>query len=1415
MQRMTLHAWLLHLVRANSEMGPRDSTTVPLSLLSAHNECGHHFDCGSCVAHGCGFCDAKDVRTCFKPNSTASRSGICRGDLRVSASQCSIAVVDPHACPRGQPILPCSINASSCVRGCCTIGTIPWLVERHSSHDNPDSFVRVDVIAKALVAEQWRLGNGPDNNVTAAFERFQAFKLHRGRPEQERTTHRAASRMDMYRILYGSVREQGLVWEDHPIEVNSHLHLLDGAHRLALALAFQQQQVTLLQTCSSRRVLPLTLAYLEHASPTLLPAARSAIVGLLAGDAECRWHERAPSSPTASSPPSTDTALAGSPAIAALSPPSAVGGSGVPAAKPIGMGLSSASSPEATHFFAIVWGCAKDLWPRVQSQIQQHNDLNITVIRSLHATHLGALLQRVYAVDDVSTDKVRLKERHLNLCPTEVMTLQLSSFVPRFRKKSNGKPISRQMEALKAEVRGKFQGEVRNYTHDIIFHAGDNEMHTRHLERVFGELRIEGSCNDTANKLACVPQVMQILNVSTDDYIIVGSAVLQDALGRPPSDVDILVRPSVRGRISHSPRALKLAPSVQMISANWLGGSGGVSDEAVLNEPRLHKWSIGATRLKYVRSELTWFRKCTTRRSKDLDDVNTAAKLPILWELDVADRLLRARSDAQVRACMDKVLRPHTEQPAVPAPPTPAGQRLNDDAQHAHAHAQTAPASELTLHGRDGSPTNRCHGALGSEELLSASFGPRQDPTHALIGHINASKSKVDVMAFWWTWLPIAEALVDAHMRGVQVRVLVDSRTTTKPVEGRDLVRPFGHDASTTVAYLQSQGVPVKVMRPAQHRKAIFHHKAVIVDSKFVCMGSSNWYSLSLRTFDDLTVCLCSLRTAERFTEFTERRWTSSGWPAAKETVSTKSCPPSPSDTSAQAAPTRAGSSISAFEVVEGPYFGPECRLDHVWFRYIASATRQVRIVHWRVEWEPLVPWLESASARGVSISIFSSRIAPPLLKINSTRAAWADHAHVFQPSNAKNASSNFHYKIVLIDDDLVLLGSCNLFGKSILEDSEDLVVLRSRDLSRQISLMYDNHKQFPRPGASAGGAPVLAPRETQQQKMGTERGGVEVSRVAGSGTIEYDPLPAAAHIRIGSSRPAQCAFVTAGPSTYVGAMNCVSRRLDALHSRYPLITFVPEEEEEAMRAKLHQNRHSGSMILPWRRFPADGHNFGADGLRGARVMDKLNIFGLSSVARRLVWIDADIYIRSSFDELCELPDDITFAFTFASERGRPTRQWPSGHTSGCVTSYNVSEDRNNPPYTFRRPHELSPPAEKCSIIFNAGLLVFHTLDARAYNALIVGPVSNHSIRGYVATEQGYLNTLLYDSRCGLGWKASYAVLHPRFNTIHRFIQGAEALWSPLKAVGVHWTGKSGRPWLLNYTGSNPDEWHLGCSVPP
>ena len=219
-------------------------------------------------------------------------------------------------------------------------------------------------------------------------------------------------------------------------------------------------------------------------------------------------------------------------------------------------------------------------------------------------------------------------------------------------------------------------------------------------------------------------------------------------------------------------------------------------------------------------------------------------------------------------------------------------------------------------------------------------------------------------------------------------------------------------------------------------------------------------------------ICFCSRSAAAKLTDFARRRWDHS-WPSIRMDASGTggtsfmcgdvqvSAPSQRALQRHHAAPIER--SDSSFEVVEGPYFGPECKLDGTWLRYISAARSRVWVVHWRVEWKPVAAALTAASARGVGVSVYTSHISKSLLRTNATspRAPWVAHVHQFSPHKRANASTMFHHKIVLIDEDLVLLGSVNMFAKSILQDSEDLVVLRSRLLNRQYRDMCERHAQF------------------------------------------------------------------------------------------------------------------------------------------------------------------------------------------------------------------------------------------------------------------------------------------------------------------------------------------------------------------
>lgn len=269
-------------VRLGTRLWLLQFAALPAAAVEARG-CEKQLDCGSCVAHGCTFCDSKDVRSCFEPGSASAHSGICREPLKLTAAQCN-ASEDPKRaseCPSGQPSGPC-VTGGACTKGCCTIGAEDWLVRYHSARARPETFSRVDVIVKALLAEQWRItggeaalgglgGSGGTDNATAGYVRFQAHKFKSHHSRGQSVSRLVQARLDMYRATFASVREHGLLWQQHPIEVNRRWQLLDGAHRVAIALATRQHDITLRQTCSGRSPGPMSLGYLQAAAPAMLP----------------------------------------------------------------------------------------------------------------------------------------------------------------------------------------------------------------------------------------------------------------------------------------------------------------------------------------------------------------------------------------------------------------------------------------------------------------------------------------------------------------------------------------------------------------------------------------------------------------------------------------------------------------------------------------------------------------------------------------------------------------------------------------------------------------------------------------------------------------------------------------------------------------------------------------------------------------------------------------------------------------------------------------------------------------------------------------------------------------------------------------------------------------------------------------
>jgi phosphatidylserine/phosphatidylglycerophosphate/cardiolipin synthase-like enzyme len=125
------------------------------------------------------------------------------------------------------------------------------------------------------------------------------------------------------------------------------------------------------------------------------------------------------------------------------------------------------------------------------------------------------------------------------------------------------------------------------------------------------------------------------------------------------------------------------------------------------------------------------------------------------------------------------------------------------------------------------------------EEVI---FGPEENISDFVIGEINKAKNTVDIMAFWFTWLPIAESVVMASKRGVKVKIIVDERSVEK--KQKDVHK----NEIEVVPYFLDNNLRnmVKI-----YSGELLHYKTVLIDDNIVLNGTCNFFNGSLNRHEE------------------------------------------------------------------------------------------------------------------------------------------------------------------------------------------------------------------------------------------------------------------------------------------------------------------------------------------------------------------------------------------------------------------------------------------------------------------------------------------------------------------------------------------------------------------------------------
>lgn len=105
----------------------------------------------------------------------------------------------------------------------------------------------------------------------------------------------------------------------------------------------------------------------------------------------------------------------------------------------------------------------------------------------------------------------------------------------------------------------------------------------------------------------------------------------------------------------------------------------------------------------------------------------------------------------------------------------------------------------------------------------SVFFSPKGGCTQAIVDSISGAKNEILIQAYSFTSKDIAEALLDAKKRKVQIIAVLDRANLT--------------DKYSTLDFLYNSGIPVYT--DAKHQ--IAHNKIIIIDGVTVITGSFNF----------------------------------------------------------------------------------------------------------------------------------------------------------------------------------------------------------------------------------------------------------------------------------------------------------------------------------------------------------------------------------------------------------------------------------------------------------------------------------------------------------------------------------------------------------------------------------------------
>lgn len=132
-----------------------------------------------------------------------------------------------------------------------------------------------------------------------------------------------------------------------------------------------------------------------------------------------------------------------------------------------------------------------------------------------------------------------------------------------------------------------------------------------------------------------------------------------------------------------------------------------------------------------------------------------------------------------------------------------------------------------------------------------------QHPEEKLINLIASAKQTLDIAIYSFTKEEIAQAIIDAHKRGVAVRVITDHDSSSNKSQKANLKK------------VSQAGIPIK----EDSHSGLMHLKITIADKETVTTGSYNYTNAASTKNDEVLLIIHDKKMAEQWAEQFEKMW--------------------------------------------------------------------------------------------------------------------------------------------------------------------------------------------------------------------------------------------------------------------------------------------------------------------------------------------------------------------------------------------------------------------------------------------------------------------------------------------------------------------------------------------------------------